>query len=68
MRDPAAVVEQNGGYSYMYLSDTVSVVIRPDGEVVTVWGAPEFNPNTLKILQDAVGDESAGGDTPVAGE
>jgi hypothetical protein len=34
----------------MYLSSRAAVVIRPDGQVVTVWGAGDFNPNTLQIL------------------
>jgi hypothetical protein len=59
MRSPSVVLEQNGGSSYMYLSNEAAVVIRPDGEVVTVWGAPDFNANTLQILQDAAGGDAA---------
>ena len=58
MRSPSVVLEQSGG-SYMYLSNEAAVVIRPDGQVVTVWGAPEFNVNTLQILPDAAGGDAA---------
>jgi hypothetical protein len=44
---------QRGGAGYLYLSDNAAVVLRPDGQVVTVWGAPEFNATTRQILQDA---------------
>jgi hypothetical protein len=66
MRNPAVVLEQNGGSSYMYLSGRAAVVIRPDGQVVTVWGAGDFNPNTLEILGDATG--GAGEGAGVGGE
>ncbi len=55
MRSPTVVLEQGGGSSYLYLSDNAAVVIRPNGQVVTVWGAPQFNPATRQILRDAQG-------------
>jgi RHS repeat-associated protein len=55
MRNPSVVLEQGSGSSYLYLSDNAAVVIRPSGQVVTVWGAHQFNPTTLQILRDAQG-------------
>jgi RHS repeat-associated protein len=55
VRSPSVVLEQGGGSSYLYLSDNAAVVLRPNGQVVTVWGAPEFNTLTRQILQDSRG-------------
>ncbi|MEH0974043.1 RHS repeat-associated core domain-containing protein [Micromonospora sp. CPCC 205546] len=53
--NPIAVVENKvaGNVRYTYLGRDATVVMRPDGQVVTAWNASQNKPFVQQIIQDA---------------
>lgn len=66
MRNAAVVLDHNGGKSYLCLSNPASIVIRPDGLVITAGGAPHCNPNISDPRGGGPGEP--GGKEPAVGE
>lgn len=52
LSNPAVVLRQGSG-NFVYISRSAVVVMRPNGQAVTIYGQSEFRPHVLQILKDA---------------
>jgi hypothetical protein len=53
LRNPLVVLEQRQGYSYLFLSERAVVVVNTVGQLITTYGASDFDEGIQKILHDA---------------
>lgn len=53
VRDPIVVLEQAGGFSFLFLSERGVVVLTREGMVRTCYGSTDFDDGIRKILADA---------------
>jgi hypothetical protein len=53
VRDPVVVLSQRDGRQYFFLSERGVVVLTAEGDIVTTYGANDFDDQIAAILADA---------------
>ena len=54
VRDPAVVLSQRGGNSFIYISENAAVVLNNAGEIITTYSSQYFDDTIQKILMEAL--------------
>lgn len=54
VKNPVAVLSQQGGNRFAYVSQEAVVVVDKSGNIVTVWGKDTFDDVVKQVLKDAV--------------
>lgn len=53
IKDPVVVLEQRQGQQFLFLSERAVVVLNTMGQLITTYGANDYDPAILQILADA---------------
>ena len=53
VRNPTVALSQDGGSRFVFVTPDAAVVMRADGQIVTVWGAAQHDARYLQLLLEA---------------